>query len=172
MPLAGESRRRLTRQLNAAYGEGLLSDTTFSYRLDVLLRSVLIEPAGLVGDLTVRRPRPSLADTVVRMLRSARERASAAVAEPVAPPLPPLLALDWAGGRDDMLVGRHHDCDVVLGDLSVSRRHARLTFRDGNWVVRDLDSTNGTRINGQPVIRCRLRPGDVLTLGDEAVLVD
>ncbi len=169
MPPAGESRRRLARQLNAAYGDGLLSYGTFSYRVDVLLRSSLIEPAGLVGDLTVRQPRSSLMDAVSRTLRSAWTWSAAD--EPDAAP-PTLLALDWAGGRDDLLVGRHHGCDIVLADMSVSRRHARLTFRDGNWVLRDLDSTNGTRVNGRPVVRCRLRPGDVLTLGDEGVLVD
>ena len=58
------------------------------------------------------------------------------------------------------------------GHLSVSRRHARLSFRDGHWVLRDLDSTNGTRVNGQRVIRCRLEPGDRLRLGSAELLVD
>jgi hypothetical protein len=169
MPPAGESRRRLARTLNAAYGDGLLSDNTFSYRLDVLLRSALIEPGALVGDLTFRRPRRSLAVTVARGLRWARASADAATSA-AAPPA--LLALDWSGAQEELLLGRHPGCGVVLGDLSVSRRHARLTFRDGQWVLRDLDSTNGTLVNGRPVVRCQLLPGDVLTLGDESVLVD
>jgi len=167
---AGESRRRMTRQLNAAYGDGLLSDKTFAHRLDVLLRSALIEPAGLVGDLTVRPRRSWWADTLERAWRSTRNLTGAPAAPP--PPPPPLLALDWSGAQEELLVGRHPGCDIVLGHASVSRRHARLTFRDGNWVLRDLDSTNGTLVNGQPVVRCVLLPGDVLTLGDEAVLVD
>jgi FHA domain len=138
--------------------------------LDVLLRSGLIEPAGLVGDLTLRSPRGSLADTAQRVLRSARELTGSG--RLAASLTPTLLALDWTGAQDDLLVGRYHACDVVLSDRSVSRRHARLTFRDGNWVLRDLDSTNGTLLNGEPVIRCRLLPGDLLTLGDESVLVD
>ena len=72
----------------------------------------------------------------------------------------------------DALVGRHAACDVVLEHPSVSRRHARLSFRDGHWVLRDLDSTNGTRINGRPVVRCRLEPGDRLRLGSAELLVD
>ena len=173
MPRAGESRRRMARTLNAAYGDGLLSDTTFAYRLDVLLRNELIEPARLVGDLTLRSPQRSLSDRAQRTLRSLRSAwvPARAGAAPATPP-PALLALDWTGAQADLLVGRHHACDIVLSDVSVSRRHARLTFRDGNWVLRDLDSTNGTLLNGEPVIRCRLLPGDLLTLGDESVLVD
>ena len=53
---------------------------------------------------------------------------------------------------------------MVVGHPSVSRRHARLSFRDGHWVLRDLDSTNGTRVNGTPVVRYRLEPGDRLSL--------
>ena len=90
-----------------------------------------------------------------------------------APPQPAtLLALDWTGGRDELLVGRHDICDVVVGHPSVSRRHARLSFRDGHWVLRDLDSTNGTRVNGRRVVRCRLEPGDRLSLGSAELLVD
>lgn len=69
-------------------------------------------------------------------------------------------------------MGRHHGCDVVFDDLSVSRRHARLVFRDGSWVVQDLESTNGTIVNGVQVGRCALRPGDHLVLGDAFLRVD
>jgi FHA domain len=167
---AGESRRRMARTLNVAHGDGLLSDNTLAYRLDALLGSRLIEPAGLVGDLTLRSPRRSLADGLRRTLRSVRELTGPDRAIPSLPPT--LLALDWTGAQNDLLLGRYHACDVVLRHMSVSRRHARLTFRDGNWVLRDLESTNGTLVNGEAVIRCRLLPGDVLTLGDESVVVD
>jgi pSer/pThr/pTyr-binding forkhead associated (FHA) protein len=61
---------------------------------------------------------------------------------------------------------------VIVSDETVSRRHAQLTFRDGGWVVQDLHSTNGTRLNGQYVGRCRLRPGDQLGLGHQVLQVD
>jgi pSer/pThr/pTyr-binding forkhead associated (FHA) protein len=83
-----------------------------------------------------------------------------------------LLALDWAGGREELLVGRDLGCDIVLSDLTVSRRHVRLVFSDGTWSLRDLDSTNGTSVNGSLVKRCQLCPGDRLRLGDEILLVD
>jgi FHA domain len=167
---AGERRRRMARTLNAAYGDGLLSETTFAHRLDVLLRSDLIEPARLIGDLTVRSRRPVWTDAAHRFAHAVRELTFPAADGPA--PAPALLALDWTGGHEELLVGRHPSCDVVLEHASVSRRHARLAFRDGNWVLRDLESTNGTVVNGQPVIRCRLLPGDLVTFGDEGLLVD
>jgi hypothetical protein len=170
MPPAGESRRRMAQMLNAAYGDGLLSDQTLAHRLDLLFGSALIEPAGLVGDLTVRSHGRALSDTVLRAVR--RLAALVAPPDPAAPVAPALLALDWEGGREELLVGRHPECDIVLEDLSVSRRHALLSFRDGSWILRDLASTNGTSLNGEPVMRCRLLPGDRLLLGDEALLVD
>jgi pSer/pThr/pTyr-binding forkhead associated (FHA) protein len=54
----------------------------------------------------------------------------------------------------------------------VSRRRARLVFRDGTWIIQDLDSTNGTAVNGGCVGRCQLRPGDHLRLGLQAIDID
>jgi hypothetical protein len=170
MERAGESRRWIAQALTAAYGDGLLSERTLAHRLDVLLGSAVVEPAGLVGDLALRSPRRPLTDTVAQAVRAALRAAGLAGAD--ASPQPPLLALDWSGAQDELLVGRHRDCDVVLTHATVSRRHARLRFRDGNWILRDLDSTNGTTVNGRRVVRCRLLPGDRLTLGDESLLVD
>jgi pSer/pThr/pTyr-binding forkhead associated (FHA) protein len=164
----GEARRRMERTLNAAYGDGLLSQRTLLQRLDLLFGSELVDPAGLVGDLTFRPPRRPLTQARDRVIESLRR----VFADSAHDASPPLLALDWTGASDELLVGRHARCDVVLEHLSVSRRHARLSFRDGHWVLRDLDSTNGTRVNGQRVIRCRLEPGDSLRLGSAELLVD
>jgi pSer/pThr/pTyr-binding forkhead associated (FHA) protein len=54
----------------------------------------------------------------------------------------------------------------------VSRRHARLVFRDSCWIVQDLESTNGTAVNGRLVGRCRLAPGDDLAFADAHVRID
>jgi pilus assembly protein CpaF len=83
-----------------------------------------------------------------------------------------LLALDWSGAQPELLIGRHHTCDVMLANPRVSRRHARLVFRDAKWIVQDLQSTNGTVVNGTRVGRCELRPGDCLVLGDEYLRID
>jgi FHA domain-containing protein len=164
-------RHRLARTLNAAYAEGLLSDRTLAHRLDVLFAGELIDPARLVGDLTRRASRGSLSERVWHTWAALRTRhgvsAGASLQEPGI-----LLALDWTGACEELVIGRHPSCDVVLGDDTVSRRHALLIFRDGGWIVRDLDSTNGTRLNGQSVGRCRLRPGDQLGLGRQLLRVD
>jgi FHA domain len=167
MLLPGDRRRRMERTLNAAYGDGLLSQQTLIQRLDLLFGSELVDPAGLVGDLTLRRPRrapPGLRDRMLAWLRRVLDLHEATP--------PQLLALDWTGTRDELLVGRHDACDVMVSHPSVSRKHARLSFRDGHWVLRDLNSTNGTRVNGKRVVRCRLEPGDRLSLGSADLLVD
>jgi hypothetical protein len=166
----GSLRDRIARTLNVAYGDGLLSESTLAYRLDVLCASRVIDPAGLLGDLTLRAPRSGLATTAGRITDGARRMLWGSWHAPPRPAT--LLALDWAGDAEDLHVGRHLACDIRLGDLSVSRRHARLRFRDGHWILQDLESTNGTRVNGTRVGRCQLRPGDAVQLGDVRLLVD
>jgi pSer/pThr/pTyr-binding forkhead associated (FHA) protein len=68
--------------------------------------------------------------------------------------------------REPIMVGRHPLCDVRLPSIRVSRRHCCLTEVDGEVVVRDLGSSNGTRINGRCVEAGRLRPGDTLTIAN------
>lgn len=67
------------------------------------------------------------------------------------------------------IVGRSRECDVVLADSNVSRRHARIAFEAGEWTIEDLGSTNGVQVNGSriadPPARTALRPGDRLDLG-------
>jgi len=50
-------------------------------------------------------------------------------------------------------IGRDPDCDLVLPeeDTSISRQHARITLVDGQFILEDLDSANGTFVNGQQV---------------------
>lgn len=62
-------------------------------------------------------------------------------------------------------LGRLPECDVQLNDQSVSRRHARLEPAGRSWVIEDLDSTNGVRVNGERIHRAELRDGDRLELG-------
>lgn len=165
----GSLRDRIARTLNTAYGDGLLSEHTLSHRLDVLCGSHVIEPAGLLGDLTLRSS-AKLPTGISRLAAYARWALRDRWRQP--PPDPMLLALDWDGGDDDLLVGRHPSCDIVLDDLSVSRRHARLRFRDGHWVLQDLQSTNGTLVNRARVVRCQLQPGDEVHVGTVRLLVD
>ncbi len=65
-----------------------------------------------------------------------------------------------------LVVGRSSDCDIVVHDLNASRTHAELRFEpQGVWVISDLGSTNGTRVNGMAIVSQALRPGDHITIG-------
>ena len=66
--------------------------------------------------------------------------------------------------QDITLVGRKPGlCDLVIDRSSVSKIHCLLVKTDGLLFVRDLGSTNGTRVNGQRVTRGALLPGDILS---------
>jgi hypothetical protein len=69
-------------------------------------------------------------------------------------------------GADGVTLGRSRHCDVTVDDPNVSRTHAEIRARGGSWVVTDLGSTNGSRLNGrsldQPTV---LKPGDEIELG-------
>ena len=165
----GGSRRRITRTLNAAYGAGLLSEDTFATRIDQALGSGLVDPVALTGDLHLRRANPSW-DRLSIALRAWLRLAIPDASDDDRPSV--LLGLDWTGAQSELMIGRHHGCDVVLDEPSVSRHHARLVFRDDTWIVQDLASTNGTIVNGRRVGRCELRPGDSVVLGDTCLKVD
>jgi adenylate cyclase len=72
---------------------------------------------------------------------------------------PPILLL-----KPRVVLGRHRDCDVPLSFPSVSSRHCELELLDGYWHVRDLGSTNGTRVNNAPCTAEWLLPDDILAL--------
>ena len=64
--------------------------------------------------------------------------------------------------KDMVLVGRKEDCDLNLDHKSVSKLHCVIVKTDGLLLVRDLGSTNGTRVNGQRIRRAALLPNDQL----------
>jgi pSer/pThr/pTyr-binding forkhead associated (FHA) protein len=158
--------------LNSAFAEGLLSEETHSYRLGLLFGPRLIDPQRLVGDLMLRSARSQPTVIALRAWRALAVsiRTVAGFGESTEDP-PLLLALDRFE-TEELLVGRHPACDVVLADTSVSRRHAQLTYRDGVWVLQDLASTNGTMVNGDRVGRAALCAGDIIALGNQTIQVD
>ncbi|HLO31055.1 MAG TPA: FHA domain-containing protein [Anaerolineales bacterium] len=73
---------------------------------------------------------------------------------------------------DQITIGRDSTNEIVINDAEVSRRHARLTFQGGKYVLEDLGSTNGTFVNGQRLAGPRvLKPGEVVSFGEQIVLV-
>jgi FHA domain/DUF1707 SHOCT-like domain len=171
-------------ELRDRFAEGRLSQETFLYRMDVALRAKgraeLYELfADLPGPATPGMPVVDLrlddrADGPSRFgwLRGKRLRRRSA-GRLAAPPgsgsswrRPPMLCLPPEAGTRIFTIGRELACDFTLADLSVSRWHARLHHQDGCWVLTDLGSTNGTRLNGWRVTSgVRVRPGDRVSFG-------
>ncbi len=88
-------------------------------------------------------------------------------AEPVAPSR---AVLAGAGRRNVLggsrvVLGRSRECDIVVDDANVSRRHAELRHEGGAWHVIDLGSTNGVKVNRRRVDQAELQHGDRITLG-------
>jgi Protein of unknown function (DUF3662)/FHA domain len=107
-----------------------------------------------------------------------RPPAVAAAIEVEAPPPPPereVVTLTVAGEKHEItssrvVLGRSRACDVHVPDVNVSRRHAEVRQEGTTYWVVDLDSTNGTVLNGKAVERERLRDGDTITLGSTEIV--
>ena len=137
---------RALQLLRDAYGAGHLSTATLESRAEWVL-------GGRVDD--------ALWDLPKRWWRPAPAVRSLIAGE-----------LEWPlAERGRWLVGRGSGCDFLLDDDTVSRRHAEIAVRAGLCLVRDLDSCNGTLLNGRFVRRARLRRGDLLRLGETEVRV-
>ncbi len=67
---------------------------------------------------------------------------------------------------EETLIGRNPTTDITLLDEGISREHAIiLTDDDGSYVIEDLQSTNGTKVNGKRVRSAALEPGDEIQIG-------
>lgn len=73
--------------------------------------------------------------------------------------------------RPEMIVGRAEACNIVIPSDNVSRKHAKLFLEGDVLEIEDLGSSNGTLVNGREVTRAKLKVGDVITLGSEALIV-
>jgi Protein of unknown function (DUF3662)/FHA domain len=81
-----------------------------------------------------------------------------------------VATLSWDGKRQELtkrraVIGRSKDADIQVADPNVSRRHAEVRQEGAAFWLLDLDSTNGTEINGRRQKRAKLRPGDTITVG-------
>ncbi len=68
-------------------------------------------------------------------------------------------------GPAETLFGRNPGTDVTLVDEGVSRDHAVISCEDGRYAIEDLQSTNGTRVNGKRIRRAELVEGDEIQIG-------
>ncbi len=77
---------------------------------------------------------------------------------------------EFSKGR--IVVGRAKDTDFQLDDPNVSRRHAAFYWENGRVMVEDLDSTNGTLVNGYPILNTPLKQTDVVSIGGHKLTVE
>jgi len=105
---------------------------------------------------SVRRSRDETAGATLQHTR--RMDADLVLADGSVVPLP-----------ERVVLGRHPDCDVVLKDNQVSRRHAEVRLVSGRHMLMDLSSSNGTWIGDQPVMQHLLRDGDTFRVGDQLI---
>jgi hypothetical protein len=167
-------------ELRDRYAEGRLSQDTFLYRIDAALRA---KDRAELHDLFADLPGPHGTGSDSGAPRRADWRALGRLARSRLTPSrltpsragglgvsgwrkPPPLRLPPESGKQIYIIGRELACDLTLTDLSVSRWHARLHREDETWILADLGSTNGTRLNGWRVSSgVRVRPGDRVTFG-------
>ena len=72
---------------------------------------------------------------------------------------------EWVLDSGRLVMGRLPTCEISLNDANASRQHAELVKREDGWWLVDLDSTNGTFVNGSLVKERRLGPGDRIQIG-------
>jgi hypothetical protein len=123
--------------------------------------------ANLVGQAPAPARRPPQHNADTPELVPARARGGAAMA----PRSAGQASLTFGGartaiGRHGVVIGRSPDADVVLSSTDVSRRHAEIVPDDGGWLLVDLGSTNGIRLNARSVgVPTLLTDGDVIEIG-------
>jgi hypothetical protein len=177
-------REQALEELRAGFAEGRLTHETFAHRIDAALRARLSgELHMVVADLP--KPRRPGRGGVARIGTAARLRAAAGLGTAarlgVSARLtgrravqavdrwlrgwPPALTLP-RGAQSRFTIGRETACDMTLTDDTVSRWHACLERSAGGWLLADLGSTNGTRLNGWRVNHpTRVIPGDMVSFG-------
>jgi hypothetical protein len=83
----------------------------------------------------------------------------------------PFLLQFPRGGGDQFSIGRDASCDLAISDMTVSRLHAQLERTPDGWLLSDLESTNGTRVNGWRVRgKVPVGPGDLVSFGNLEVV--
>jgi hypothetical protein len=150
-------------QLGERFAEGRLTHDTFIHRVEAALKARdRRDLSQLLADL----PSPGGLGRSLRAYgRRGWEALTSGMPRAVPAASPPVLVFP-SGARHRFTIGRDTACDLVLPDLSVSRWHAGLSRCATGWMIDDLGSTNGTRLNGWRVTEpVPVRPGDQVTFG-------
>jgi hypothetical protein len=163
--------------LEHARGEGLalITRPTIEFQTDdrLALGEFGIQTALLGGPDEEDEPADAVAPSPAADFGHTMVYSPDRAARPLAPPraAPAGRALLVGEGKrtvlsgSRILLGRSRDCDLTVDDPNVSRRHAELRNEDGRWIVTDLGSTNGIKVNGRRAQEAVLEDGDELALG-------
>ena len=74
--------------------------------------------------------------------------------------------------REILTLGRRESCDICLRFPNISGVHAELSFRNGYWYIRDMNSTNGVKVQGIRVQEKLLHPRDEVTIGKRKYIIE
>jgi FHA domain/DUF1707 SHOCT-like domain len=175
MRASDAERDAVVARLTEGFAAGRLSHDTFMYRMSAVLRTRhRADLPALHADLPAMPPEPGRAAALLGRLRASWPRPARRMA-PARPsrslrlgrPAPPAPLEFPRGAGDSFSIGRSGECDLTIADMTVSRVHATLERAADGWLLTDLSSTNGTRVNGWRVRgRVPVQPGDVVSFGD------
>ncbi len=121
-------------------------------------RRLALGECGIEAKLTAGTPRRRRSDALVPPSGSASAESVQAYVS--------VGGLRTPIGPRGLVIGRSSDADLVLSSTEVSRRHAEIIPDDGAWILVDLGSTNGVRLNARPIgVPTQLTDGDVIEIG-------
>jgi len=150
-------------QLSERYAEGRLTHDTLDERLGAALKArYQHDLEAVVADLPSRRRLGSAVQACVQRGWTTLTGMMAGTTRPA----PARVLAFPSGGQSRFTIGRDAACDMVLPDPTISRWHAGLKREASGWMLDDLGSTNGTRLNGWRVRAwVPVRDGDLVSFG-------
>jgi len=174
MRASDAERDAVVARLTEGFAAGRLSHETFMYRMSAVLKTRhRADLPALHADLPAALQEPGRAAALLGRLRAAwprppRRTAPSRPARPAPSRTPPAVSLAFPrGAGDSFSIGRSPECDLTIADMTVSRVHATLERTADGWLLTDLSSTNGTRVNGWRARgRVPVKAGDVVSFGN------